>query len=74
MGFISHTLFNLINNNMKPDYREKVLSNFESMNKRITDLVEMLDGKRPGNDKVAKAHLVELQKLVQNSETLVSVS
>jgi hypothetical protein len=59
---------------MKPDYKEKVLSNFDSMNKRINDLVEMLDGKRPGNDKVAKAHLVELQKLVQNSETLVSVS
>jgi hypothetical protein len=74
MGFISHALFNLINNNMKPDYREKVLSNFESMDKRLKDLIEMLDGKRPGNDKVAKAHLIELQKLVQNSETLVSVS
>jgi hypothetical protein len=74
MGFISHTLFNLINNNMKPDYREKVLSNFESMNKRITDLVEMLNGTRPGDDKVAKAHLMELQRLLENSETLVSVS
>jgi hypothetical protein len=59
---------------MKPDYKEKVLSNFESMDKRLNDLIEMLDGKRPGNDKVAKSHLIELQKLVQNSETIVGLS
>lgn len=59
---------------MKPDYKEKVLSNFESMNKRINDLVDMLDGKRPGDDRVAKQHLLELQRLIENSETIVSVS
>jgi hypothetical protein len=59
---------------MKPDYKEKVLSNFESMNKRINDLVEMLDGKRPGDDRIAKNQLLELKRLVENSETIVSVS
>lgn len=59
---------------MKPDYKEKVLSNFDSMNKRINDLVEMLDGKRPGDDRIAKNQLLELKRLVENSHTIVSVS
>jgi hypothetical protein len=59
---------------MKPDYKEKVLSNFESMEKRLTILTEMMEGKRPASDKEAKLHIVELGRLVDNSRTIVDIS
>jgi hypothetical protein len=59
---------------MKPDYKEKVLSNFESMDKRLTILTEMLERKRPSTDKEAKAHIAEIGRLVDNSRTIVDIS
>jgi hypothetical protein len=59
---------------MKPEYKEKVLSNFESMAKRIQDLNDMVDGKRPGTDVDVKRHLNELKRLLENSLVIVDVS
>ena len=59
---------------MKPDYKEKVLSNFDAMGKRIDTLVEMIDRKRPSTDKEAKNHLMELKRLLDNSSTIVDIS
>lgn len=59
---------------MKPEYKEKVLTNFEAMSKRITDMQEIVDGKRPGDINTVKSNLVELKRLVDNSEVIVSVS
>jgi hypothetical protein len=59
---------------MKPDYKEKVLSNFESVEKRLTILTEMLEGRRPSSDKEAKFHLTEIERLIENSRTIVDIS
>jgi hypothetical protein len=59
---------------MKPDYKEKVLSNFEAMDRRLFILTEMLEGKRPSSDKEAKFHVSELVRLVENSRIIIDVS
>lgn len=59
---------------MKPDYKEKVLSNFEAMEKRLTILTEMMEGKRPASDKEVRFHVAELGRLVDNSKTIVDIS
>jgi hypothetical protein len=59
---------------MKPEYKEKVLNNLESMSKRIQDIQEISEGKRPGDLRTVQLNLVELRRLVENSEVMVSVS
>lgn len=59
---------------MKPEYKEKVLINLEAMNKRVNDIQDIADGKRPGDLKTVQSNLVELKRLIENSEVIVSVS
>ena len=59
---------------MKQEYKERVLSNLESSQKRITYLIEMLEKKRPASDKEALYLLNEIQKLLDNSTNVVSIS
>jgi len=78
--FLTHFCLNVIfihkvwNVYMKPDYKEKVLSNFEAMDRRLFILTEMLEGKRPSSDKEAKFHVSELVRLVENSRIIIDVS
>jgi hypothetical protein len=59
---------------MKPEYKEKVLNNLEAMGKRVKDIQEITDGKRPGDLKTVQFSLIELKRLIENSEVIVSIS
>lgn len=59
---------------MKPEYKEKVVSHLDSMEKRITVLKEMLEGKQPADQKRAVHITNELLRLNELSKTIVDIS
>lgn len=59
---------------MKPEYKERVLSNIESIGKRVEILTEMIERKRPSSDREALQHLAEIRRLLDSSDTVVSIS
>jgi len=59
---------------MKPEYKEKVLSNLEGLNNRTKVIREMIQGKRPSNQKEAIRFTNEIDRLSELIQNLVEVS
>lgn len=59
---------------MKQEYKDRVISNLESINKRVNDIKNMIDGTVPPNDRIVYQHILEIQKMIENSEILVDAS
>ena len=59
---------------MKPEYREKVLSHIEGINARTKAIREMIEGKRPTNQKDAMRFTNEIERLLELVQNLVVVS
>lgn len=59
---------------MKPEYKERVTSNLESISKRATILIEMMEGKQPADQVRAIKLTKEIKRLVELSENIVDIS
>lgn len=59
---------------MKFEYKEKVLSHLESIEKRNTIISEMLAGQRPVNQDEAVKLNNEIKRLVELAENIVDIS
>jgi protein subunit release factor A len=59
---------------MKPEYKEKVVSHLDSIEKRVTVLNEMLEGKQPADQKRAIQITKELARLTELSKTIIDIS
>jgi hypothetical protein len=59
---------------MKFEYKERVLENLNSIDKRVVILLEMLSGKRYSSEEEAIRLLKEISKLVEMSNDVVNIS
>lgn len=59
---------------MKPEYKEKVLSHLEGINVRSKTVREMVEGKRPSNQRDAIKLINEVERLSEFIQNLVEVS
>lgn len=59
---------------MKLEYKERVLENINSINKRVTILLEIVDRKRASNDKEMTQMLKEIHRLTEQTSNLIDVS
>jgi hypothetical protein len=59
---------------MKPEYKERLLSNIDTIKKRIDILNEMVNRTRPSSDQEVRQHLMGITKILENTENLIDVS
>jgi len=59
---------------MKPEYKERVLENFNAMAKQITYLEEVQNRKRPGTPAEINQSIQQLKRLLDASYNVVDVS
>lgn len=59
---------------MKHEYKEKVLTHIESIEKRIIILNEMLEGKQPADQKRAIVLTKEINRLTELTRNIIDIS
>jgi hypothetical protein len=59
---------------MKAEYKERALSNLDSIEKRATTLSNMLEGKEPANQQRAITISKEILRLVELTKNIVDIS
>jgi hypothetical protein len=59
---------------MKIEYKERVLENLNGIENKVQIVLEMLEGKRPANQKEAMKLVHDLKQLVENSRNIVDIS
>ena len=59
---------------MKPEYKEKALGSIEAIEKRISVIREMMEGKRPADQKLAVQNAKEIERAVELTRNNVDIS
>ena len=59
---------------MKTEYKERVLQNLNGIEKKADIVLEMMEGKRPANQKEAMRLIHDLKQLIDNSKNIVELS
>jgi len=59
---------------MKPEYKEKALGSIEAIEKRISVIREMMEGKRPADQKLAVQYAKEIERAVELTRNIVDIS
>jgi hypothetical protein len=59
---------------MKAEYKERALSNLDSIEKRATTLNNMLEGREPANQQRAITISKEILRLVELTKNIVDIS
>jgi hypothetical protein len=59
---------------MKPEYKEKALGSIEAIEKRISVIREMMEGKRPADQKLAIQYSKEIERAVELTRNIVDIS
>jgi len=59
---------------MKPEYKEKALGSIEAIEKRISVIREMMEGKRPADQKLAIQYSKEIERAVELARNIVDIS
>ena len=75
--FFCFSIFIYIKTNkviMKPEYKEKALGNIEAIEKRISVIREMMEGKRPADQKLALQYAKEIERAVELARNIVDIS
>jgi hypothetical protein len=77
LPFFVFSIFIYIKTNkviMKPEYKEKALGNIEAIEKRISVIREMMEGKRPADQKLAVRYAKEIERGVELTKNIVDIS
>ena len=59
---------------MKPEYKEKTLGNIEAIEKRIVVIREMMDGRRPADQKLALQYAKEIERAIELTRNILDIS
>lgn len=59
---------------MKQEYKNRAIENLVGIDKKVTIIQEMLEGKRPANEKEATDLTKEIKKIIEITTNLIDLN